>query len=259
MKIYYEDIPEISHYIEANKDIKLDDYKNTFDVMFERIRKFRDINRDSKILEIGVGIGYFPLLCKKEGITCKGLEISPQLIEFARQLGQKYGIEPDIELGNIEETDIGTSEYDVIVAETVFEHVEHWQKGLKRVFNALKTGGVLVFVSTNKFSLKSTEYNFPFYGWLPDKWRYWFRRRLQGDDIMKLGIDFNQFTYSGLRRFFKETGFSNVLDRVEFVDPEVLANPSRIKKILINSLKRARFLKPVVLFFSPVTSFICIK
>jgi len=259
VKIYHEKLPEISRYIEIHKDIKLEDHKNTFNVMLERIKRFKGIDKNTKILEIGTGTGYFPLLCKKEGINCKGLEISPQLIGFAQRLGQKYGIEPDIELGNIEEADIGTSEYDVIIAESVFEHVEHWQKGLKRIFDALKPGGLLLFVSTNKFALKSGEYNFPLYGWLPDKWRYLLRKYRQGEDIMKLGIDFHQFTYIQLRRFFYNLGFSKVLDWIEFIDPDVLAHPTLLKKILLKTLKRAKPLKSLALFFSPVTSFICIK
>lgn len=131
----------------------------------------------------------------------------------------------------------------MVIAETVFEHVEHWHKGLINVFRALKPGGLLLFVSTNKYSLISTEYNFPFYGWLPDKWRYRLRRFLQGHDIMKLGIDFNQFTYSQLRRFFKQVGFSEVLDWIDFVDTDVLANPSRLKKIVITLIKNVSFLK----------------
>src|SRR5207244_2759559 len=81
------------------------------------------------------------------------------------------------------------------------------RKGIGRIFRALKPDGVFYFTSTNKFSLVSGEYNFPLYGWLPDRWRYALRTRRQGEDIMNLGIDFNQFTFPQLRRFFRKTGF----------------------------------------------------
>ena len=136
-------------------------------------------------------MGWFPILCKANGLQCKGLEISPQLIKAAIELGAENGIEPDIELGNVEETDIGTGQYDVIVASSVFEHVERWRDGLKRIYQALRPGGVLFFESSNKFSLKPTEYPIPFYGALPDRMRYRLRIMAQGPEIMKLGIDFN--------------------------------------------------------------------
>ena len=134
--------------------------------------------------EIGTGTGWFPLLCKKNGLNCKGLEISPQLIEYAREVGRTYGIEPDIELGNLENTDLGRSTYDVIIASSVFEHVEYWQQGLKKIYDALTLGGVLFFESTNKFSFTSGEYTaVPLYGWLPNAARYKLRKMVHGEDI----------------------------------------------------------------------------
>lgn len=259
MKIYYEKLSDVIRYIENHKHIKLEDKEPEFEAILKCINRFKPINQNTKILEVGTGIGWFPILCKKKGISCKGLEISPHLIEYARHFGRKYGIEPDIELGNIEVTDIGISRYDVIIASSVFEHVEHWQKGMQRIFAALKPGGLFYFYSTNKFSLVSGEYNFPLYGWLPNSWRYRLRISRQGPDIMKLGIDFNQFTYFGLRRFFKDLGFSLVLDRIEFLDPNNLNDPKLWKKIVIKILKQVNFLKNLILFFSPGTFFICIK
>jgi 2-polyprenyl-3-methyl-5-hydroxy-6-metoxy-1,4-benzoquinol methylase len=115
----------------------LDDYEAGFQKQMTVIRRFKEVGRDSKLLEIGTGMGSFPLLCQREGISCKGLEISPQLVAFAHELGRKNGLEPDIELGNVEEIDLGDEEYDVIIALSVFEHVERWRRGLGTVYRAL--------------------------------------------------------------------------------------------------------------------------
>jgi len=168
-------------------------------------------------------------------------------------------VEVDIELGNIEEIDIGESAYDVIVATSVFEHVEQYNAGLRWIYRALKPGGVFYFCSTNKFSLTSGEYKFPLYGWLPDRWRYALRSRCQGDDIMRLGIDFNQFTYPQLRRVFERIGFSQVLDVVDLLDPDRLNNPAPWKRAVLQVLKHCSPLKHIVLTFRHVTMFICVK
>jgi hypothetical protein len=119
---------------------------------------------------------------------------------------------------------------------------------------------VLYFNSTNKFSLeRSQEYDFPLYGWLPDAWRYRLRRNRQGEDIMKLGIDFNQFTYPLLRGFFKRVGFRTVLDMVDMFDADNLRSPSRWKSLVIKGLQRAGALKHLVLVFAPGTTFVCMK
>jgi 2-polyprenyl-3-methyl-5-hydroxy-6-metoxy-1,4-benzoquinol methylase len=258
MKIYIDKLNDISRYIENNKHLKLEDKEHDWEFIFDRIKKFKTINQKTKILEVGTGIGWLPILCKKKGISCRGIEISPQLIEYAQNLGKKYGIEPDIELGNIEEMDIGKSEYDIVIATSTFEHVQHWQKGLKKVFDGLKSGGLFYFYSTNKFSLISGEYHFPLYGWLPNKCRYYLRIAAQGKDIMKLGIDFNQFTYPQLGRFFKNLGFSTVLDMVE-VGSHNLTYSKKWKKTIVKILYRCKILKYLTLPFVPGTLFICIK
>jgi len=259
MEIHQEALSDVVRYIDDHKHISLEDKESEFKARLKIIRMCKDIDHETRILEIGTGTGWFPILCRREGISCKGLEISPQLVDYARWFGHKYGAEPDIELGNIEEVDIGTSRYDIVVASATFEHVENWQRGLRRVFNALKPGGLLYFYSSNKFSFRSGEYDFPLYGWLPNRWRYSLRKARQGEDIMKLGIDFNQFRYWQLRRFFKNVGFSKILDRVEILDPDNLNNPNFHKRAVLKILKAVPPLKHLVLCFSHGTLFVCIK
>jgi hypothetical protein len=146
----------------------------------------------------------------------------------------------------------------MIFANSIFEHVEHWQKGVQRCFDALKFDGLLGFNSTNKFSFRSGEYDFPLYGWLPNSWRYRLRKARQGEDIMKWGIDFHQFTYPQLRRFFKKIGFSVVMDRIDILDANHLNNPTLQKKIILKILKDYK-LKHLYLTFASGTYFICIK
>jgi SAM-dependent methyltransferase len=257
VNIYCESLPEIDRYIWNKKQLELQDYDASFDEYLRVISRFIAVGPDTKILEIGTGTGWFPILCQMKGICCKGLEISPQLITFARELGKPFGIEPDIELGNIEDGHIGTALYDVIIAQSVFEHVEHWEKAIQNVFAALRPGGLFLFSSTNKFSFVSGECRFPLYGWLPNRWRYGLRVARQGPEIMKLGIDFNQFTYPLLRRAFEKAGFSRVLDRVEISSPDQVS--CHWKGTVLRACKQVRRLKDLVLSFSHLTTFACIK
>lgn len=258
MKIHY-DLKHVDEYLGQQILLRFEDFEHQFENIIKRINKFKRIDSDTKILEVGTGSGWFQILCKKKGIFCEGLEICPQFIEYAKTFGRRYGIEPNIKLGNIEEADIGTSKYDIIIALSTFEHVEHWQKGIKNIFNALKSGGLFCFYSTNKFCLFSGEYHFPFYGWLPDKWRYCIRTLRKGEDIMKLGIDFNQFNYFQLKRFFKEVGFSNIYDQFEIIDSDNLINPKLWKTLVLKIMKAFKPMKLVGLIFSPGTLFMCIK
>lgn len=257
MKIHTEVLSDVDRYIENNTGIPLKQKEPQFENMLAYLRPFRDVTPSLKMLEVGTGTGWFPLLCQMRGLNCKGLEISPQLVEFAKEYGRRYGLEPNIELGNLEDTDLGQNVYDVIICSSVFEHVEDWRKGLRKVHRALKPGGLLFFESTNKWSIPSGEFNMPMYGWLPNWARYKLRSIVHGPDIMKLGIDFHQFTYAGLRREFRKIGFSGIHDRVAIADPERVSTP--LKRRVLTICKTNALVRTLVLTFFEGTTFVCVK
>jgi hypothetical protein len=77
---------------------------------------------------------------------------------------------------------------------------------------------------------------------------------VQGKDIMKLGIDFHQFTYFQLRRAFREIGFKRILDHVDLANPE-----SGIKKAVVSCSRKVGLVRHTVLLFFESTSFVCGK
>ena len=258
MKIYYDAPADVTKYIDNHRNIALEEKAQTFENYLRPIRSYKEITPETEILEIGTGTGWFPLLAKLRGLRCKGLEISPQLIEMAIETGRQHGIEPDIELGNLEDYALPDNFYDVVIASSVFEHVEDWRTGVHKVYRTLKPGGVLYFESTNKFSITSGEYTgVPLYGWLPNSWRYALRKKVHGGDIMKLGIDFHQFTHGCLRKEFERAGFSRILDRVDIAEENFVSTGFRRKVVAM--AKRFRPAKMLALTFAEATRFICIK
>ena len=257
MRIHSEELSDVTRYIHNEKNVPLAEKELHYRNLLGYISPFIKLGPDIRMLEIGTGTGWFPILCKRDGLNCKGLDISRQLVEYAKEYGRAHGVEVDIELGNMETTDLGEAQYDVIITSSVFEHVEDWRTGLRNVYRALKPGGVLFFESSNKFSFTSGEYNFPLYGWLPNSLRYRLRMWRQGADIMKNGIDFNQFTYVGLRREFRRVGFSRCYDRVDLVFPHLVQ--SQMKRAVAKLCQKVRPLREVLLVFFEVTTFVCVK
>jgi SAM-dependent methyltransferase len=257
MQIHHEDLAEIQRYIDNQKTYTLEGKVPQYERYLRFIGKARKVDAGTRMLEVGTGTGWFPILCKANGLQCKGLEISPQLIRFAMEMGEQAGIVPDIQLGNVEDLDMGAGQYDVIVASSVFEHVERWYDGLRSLYSALSPGGVLFFESTNKFCIRSGEYGaLPFYSWLPDPLRYRFRIMVQGPEIMKLGIDFNQFRYPQLRRVLREIGFKTILDPVDLLEPEGMTG---LKRSILVAARRSPAVRHLVLTFMEATTLVCTK
>ena len=257
MRVHPGELSDVTRYLENNRDVPLEQKEPEFRNYLRLIERFKHVDPSISMLEIGTGTGWFPILCQAKGLRCKGLEISAQLVDFARWYGRRYNAEPDIELGNIEEADLAAGCYDVIIAHSVFEHIECWRPALRRIYQALKPGGVFLFSSTNKFAFHSGEYDFPLYGWLPNAWRYRLRIARQGADIMKLGIDFNQFTYPGLRRALHQAGFSRIIDRVQMAEPD--PDTHLLKRIVLVGAKAFAPLRHLALLVSDATIFVCIK
>ncbi len=258
MKIHQEELADVDRYLQNNAHWTLEAHRPHFDRYLRPIKQYVKVDPSTKMLEVGTGTGWFPTLCSMEGLQCRGLEISPQLIEYARKTAAEYGIEPDIHLGNLEDFDIGECEYDVIVCSNVFEHVEYWRTGVAKIFRALKPGGAMYFESTNKFSFQSGEYDgFPLYGWLPDRMRYNLRTAVHGPDIMKLGIDFHQFTHGMLRKEFRKVGFSRIYDRVEIAAEEAVS--SELRRLAVRWSRKSSVIKALALTFAEATRFICIR
>src|SRR5215210_6161326 len=128
MQVHCQELSDIVNFVPDHKRIELEEKESDFEAILKLLKRFKPIDGNTAILEIGTGAGWFEILCKKNGLSCRGLEINPKLVEYAQQLGRNYGVVPDVELGNIEETDIGESTYDIIIANSTFEHVEKWQK-----------------------------------------------------------------------------------------------------------------------------------
>ena len=258
MKIHHEELSDVRRYLETYKTIPLSKQKGVYQGIINAVRRYKPLDANTKIIEIGTGTGWFLLFCTLDGLQCRGIEISPQLIARAKEIAAEYNVNPDIELGNLEETDLGSEQYDVAICSNVFEHVEFWREGLRKVTKCLKPGGLLFFESTNKFSLTSGEYpKFPLYGWLPNTWRYKLRMAAQGDDIMSLGIDFHQFRHSTLRKEFEKNGYRTILDRVEMADESAVS--SDFRKWAVRWSRRLPPVKAAALEFAEATRFICLK
>src|SRR5947207_726605 len=77
MQIHHEELSDVTRYIDNKRHLTLEDHRATFEAYIRRIGQFKMVDRSTKLLEIGIGTGWFPIMCKAQGLSCKGLEISP--------------------------------------------------------------------------------------------------------------------------------------------------------------------------------------
>lgn len=149
-----ERIPGYKRYWSYFKSIKL--HKDPFSFLansestYWGVQKaLSDLVKDknnTKILEVGSGMGYLTYSLKKDGYNILGLDISQSAVNRAVESFGEFYICSDVY--NYSETN--KYEYDIIILTEVIEHVDDPLKFLKSLEALLKIGGHIVLTTPNK-------------------------------------------------------------------------------------------------------------
>lgn len=99
-----------------------------------------------KILDVGTGPGVFATILAMAGHETVGIDISPKMLEQARENSAKYGVSPEYIVMNSQEMDFAESTFDMIVSRNVVWATEYPALVYDNWLRILKPGGrVIVF------------------------------------------------------------------------------------------------------------------
>ncbi|RLL41823.1 class I SAM-dependent methyltransferase [Oceanobacillus piezotolerans] len=133
----------------------------------KEIFKKEKINRHSHILDVGCGTGLTAAyLGDHYGAKVTGLDISPIMIEKAKNRMLKHQLPVEIIQGSIEKCPLEDSKYDFIISESVLSFVNK-PKALKEIFRLLKHDGRFIaneLTVNRKLDSNSQEEIKQFYG-----------------------------------------------------------------------------------------------
>jgi ubiquinone/menaquinone biosynthesis C-methylase UbiE len=99
----------------------------------------------NKVLEVGVGTGknlpYYP-----SGRDITALDISPKMLERARQRARKPGVDVELVEGDAQRLPFEDNSFDSVVTTFVFCSVPDPVQGLRELHRVLKSGGQLIML-----------------------------------------------------------------------------------------------------------------
>jgi 2-polyprenyl-3-methyl-5-hydroxy-6-metoxy-1,4-benzoquinol methylase len=148
-----------------------------------RIRFFRGRKRQGRLLDIGCGMGYFLLACRRRGYQVEGMDISADSAAYVRS---ELGI--PVAVGVIDQIDYPAASFDVITMWHFLEHAREPAEYLKKARQWLKPDGILVVDVPNYRGTDAQKQ------W--DHWTGW-----------SLPYHFYHFTPETLERFLTKEGF----------------------------------------------------
>ena len=107
-----------------------------------------------KALDIAMGEGRNGVYLARHGFDVVGIDISEEGLQKAQQLASEYGVSIETRAVDLENADLGTNEYDLIIC------TYYLQRNLfPQIKKALKSGGIALIETYNVDFLKYSKFN----------------------------------------------------------------------------------------------------
>jgi len=152
----------------------------------------------ARFLEVGIGCGVYTEWMARHGFVT-GLDINEDFVLAANFLRNV-----DARVGDITQATQYDSEFDIAVCSEVIEHIVHSQAALNNIFRALKSNGLLILTTPNRFSTMEL-----FARLLRFKLVAALARWVYGEPVDDLG-HVNRLTRAALRKQIEMAGFEVV-------------------------------------------------
>jgi SAM-dependent methyltransferase len=253
----------ISYYCDHVAGKTLDDYSSTYEHQMMLIKKIAPVQANARILEVGCGTGWFTVLARRAGFDAVGMDLAERVVRFAaRERAAEGGVKAHFLSADAEALPFDDGHFDVLIANSVLEHVPEWRTFLKEVHRVLVPGGVALLGTGNRCYPISGEIDFPLYPWLP----FGLQKRIavakRGPDILKTNhIAWNNFTHRSLRRALIASGFGHVHDLVDVTEPDDVRTERRRQaaRVVLPIAKRFRLVRWLLFWSFSSTVFLVQK
>jgi 2-polyprenyl-3-methyl-5-hydroxy-6-metoxy-1,4-benzoquinol methylase len=115
---------------------------------FGYVLQLLELHAGSTLVELGCGSGWMTRLAARHGVQAEGYDISPEMIEIARQEAAREGLEVTFEAGAYEQLDLG-HRFDACLLYDALHHSEQPELVLAAAGRALRPGGRLLLAEPN--------------------------------------------------------------------------------------------------------------
>jgi 2-polyprenyl-3-methyl-5-hydroxy-6-metoxy-1,4-benzoquinol methylase len=153
---------------------------------FGYVLQLLDLHAGSSLVELGCGSGWMTRLAARHGVQAEGYDISPQMIEIARQEAEREGLDVTFEAGDYEQLELGRR-FDACLLYDALHHSERPELVLAAANRALKPGGRLLLAEPN------------------------WKQRFQGRDASDAyGTTELGYSPRRLKKLLRDTGFTDI-------------------------------------------------
>ena len=153
---------------------------------FGYVLQLLDLRPGMSLCELGCGPGWMSRFAARHGLHAEGFDISPEMIEIARELAEQEGLEVAFEVADMEQLDLGRR-FDACLLYDALHHSPRPELVFATAHRALRPGGRLLLAEPN------------------------WKQRFQGRDASgEYGTTELGYTPRRLKRLLRDAGFAEV-------------------------------------------------
>lgn len=102
-----------------------------------------------KILDVGCGSGFFTILLAKMGYEVTGIDLTPDMVQCARELAEEEKTECSFQVMDAEKLDFSDESFDVVISRNLTWTLPHAEEAYGEWLRVLKKGGCLLNFDAN--------------------------------------------------------------------------------------------------------------
>lgn len=105
--------------------------------------------KNTKVLEVGCGVGDFTIYLAKQQIDVTAVDFSSKAIELARQKAKVQNQNIDFQIGNAQKLEFKDNSFDLLISCECLEHIPEPYLAIREFYRVLKPSGKLVITTEN--------------------------------------------------------------------------------------------------------------
>ena len=110
----------------------------------EEFNRYIPHDRPLRVLDLGTGTGFFAFVFAAEGHEATGIDLTPDMIERARETMNILGLDATFNVMDAERPEFEPESFDVLVTRNLTWTLPHLEEAYREWYKLLKPGGVLI-------------------------------------------------------------------------------------------------------------------
>src|SRR5437763_15232206 len=110
-----------------------------------KLVNFASIKAGQRVLDVACGTGVVAVTCARRGARVSGLDLTPDLLETARENARLAAVEIDFHEGDAEQLPFSDSEFDAVLSQFGHMFAPRPEVAVAEMLRVLKPGGTIAF------------------------------------------------------------------------------------------------------------------